>query len=909
VLKLVSLRTSGFKRLEIQEKLEFPDGRLLIHGRNESGKSTLLETIHYALYGMPLRPSKKAGNKDIICYGREKAIVELEFSIDEAHYQVRRELKKKKTNLHFLNKREANGNLNRVATGARNVNNEISKILHGIDSDALLNSCLVEQKELGKLEDANKQERIKAMSSLLNLEAFNDARNKLKKECSEFEKVHLQTLNKLKESEVAKRECEKAENIKNEAEKRLKEIIEEKKQVAEILTKLQKDLKIIQQMKYHQSKIMENQTKLEGKKDELILLTGTLQELKKTEKELEDIEDNLPEAKKKLLELEEKLEKVQRLSQLEDEIKEISSKLEKNSIILTENKRAYNEAFNAKNRVEELEEEIKLYTPVLSAASLIDEISNLFLIQFNSKIESSRIEQQIESIKARLEQTKDTVEKIKHLETAEQQLSSAKNNSQKMKTGGIVSISVGLLLLAFNATGFNTYISLLGTLILVIGGYLLVFNKSNLMDEKLSEIREERESMLGERARIRDYYTTIETLTEELDDTKKKWVIIQEKLIRILNQLPEKPMEYISTISLTDLDSVNTLRNHIQEDSKTLIRYTTESSNLKQKANSIETVNKTELEKLEKQIEIEQLETGINADEEDIIRKQYAEVSNKLTELKTNKTQYLRNLEKRPRVQNDISNIRNETNLLLATLQQHKSKIKELEKKGVNLGDETTLSEERDSNNRKSAQLAQEEKERESDIAESNKIIEKTSKLKEEYPILVEETKSMEFRLEAIRRAAILLDTTRDSIMSGVKQNVEKNMMQFLPTLTDNRYNMARIDETNYRIEVYDRSAKQWRGKGVFSGATQDQFSLALRLAFAISTIPSSRGARPGFIFLDEPLSGFDTQRRIGFMQLLREDLSRHFDQIIVISHIEALVDEFENSLTLESGKIIELQR
>jgi exonuclease SbcC len=167
----------------------------------------------------------------------------------------------------------------------------------------------------------------------------------------------------------------------------------------------------------------------------------------------------------------------------------------------------------------------------------------------------------------------------------------------------------------------------------------------------------------------------------------------------------------------------------------------------------------------------------------------------------------------------------------------------------------------------------------------------------------------MEFRLEAIRRAAILLDTTRDSIMSGVKQNVEKNMMQFLPTLTDNRYNMARIDETNYRIEVYDRSAKQWRGKGVFSGATQDQFSLALRLAFAISTIPSSRGARPGFIFLDEPLSGFDTQRRIGFMQLLREDLSRHFDQIIVISHIEALVDEFENSLTLESGKIIELQR
>jgi len=209
----------------------------------------------------------------------------------------------------------------------------------------------------------------------------------------------------------------------------------------------------------------------------------------------------------------------------------------------------------------------------------------------------------------------------------------------------------------------------------------------------------------------------------------------------------------------------------------------------------------------------------------------------------------------------------------------------------------------------RSAQLQQEEKERKNDITESGAIIERTASLKDQYPVLVEESKREEFRLEAMRRATILLDTTREDIMAGVKQDVEKNMMQFLPTLTDNRYNMARIDETNYRIEVYDRDARTWRGKGVFSGATQDQFSLALRLAFAISTIPSSRGARPGFIFLDEPLSGFDSQRRNGFMQLLREDLSKYFAQIIVISHLEALAEDFQNTLTLDSGRIIEVQR
>jgi exonuclease SbcC len=116
---------------------------------------------------------------------------------------------------------------------------------------------------------------------------------------------------------------------------------------------------------------------------------------------------------------------------------------------------------------------------------------------------------------------------------------------------------------------------------------------------------------------------------------------------------------------------------------------------------------------------------------------------------------------------------------------------------------------------------------------------------------------------------------------------------------------MAQIDEKNYRIEVYDREARRWRGKGVFSGATQDQFSLALRLAFALSTIPSSRGARPGFIFLDEPLSGFDSQRVDGLLDLLRGELFKHFEQIIVISHLEELKDEFPEQIQLEAGEIV----
>jgi exonuclease SbcC len=177
--------------------------------------------------------------------------------------------------------------------------------------------------------------------------------------------------------------------------------------------------------------------------------------------------------------------------------------------------------------------------------------------------------------------------------------------------------------------------------------------------------------------------------------------------------------------------------------------------------------------------------------------------------------------------------------------------------------------------------------------------------LYDEYPALQSKSASEVFEIDAMSRAMKLLDLTRDSIMSGVKSSIENHMAHFLPTLTENRYNMARIDEEEYQIEVYDREAKTWRRKGVFSGGTQDQFSLALRLAFALSTIPETRGARPGFIFLDEPLSSFDSQRREGFMNLLKDELSRYFPQIIVISHIEQLQGEFPTLIQLDSGRVV----
>ena len=248
MFKLTSLKASGFKRLDLQDKMNFPDGRMLVHGRNESGKSTILEAIHYALYGFALRPTKRAGKEDLICYGKPSAVIELEFSIDDAEYQVRREIKRKGSNVHILNKRDGDGSLSRVTTGATAVNSHILEILHGIDSDALLNSCLVEQKELGKLEASNKQDRIKAMSSLLNLEEFIDARDSIRKDRSNLDKTHSDTELRLQKAKMASEEYTEAETRKDQAEKRLVEIGNEIVETKSALEGLEKDLAIISEM-------------------------------------------------------------------------------------------------------------------------------------------------------------------------------------------------------------------------------------------------------------------------------------------------------------------------------------------------------------------------------------------------------------------------------------------------------------------------------------------------------------------------------------------------------------------------------------------------------------------------------------------------------------------------------------
>lgn len=921
MFKLTSLKASGFKRLDLQDKMVFPDGRMLIHGRNESGKSTILEAIHYALYGFALRPTKKAGKEDLICYGKPSAVIELEFSIDDAEYQVRREIKRKGSNVHILNKRDGDGSLSRVTREATAVNSHILEILHGIDSDALLNSCLVEQKELGKLEASNKQDRIKAMSSLLNLEEFIDARDAIRKDRSDLDKTHGGTKLRLQEARQASEEYTEAEMRKKLAEKRLVDIGNEMIETKSALENLERELSTISEMKKIKASIDSTQLILNGKQDEKRIIDASLNEANKAQETLRELDQQIPEAKKLQKSERDRLAALDELIFIDKGLNEFRSDLQLSKIRLEDSAKEQSKAQEAADRLIEVSTGIDEYAPARAVEDMVSALAGIVRTITEAKSAETRVQSESEETQERLVQLSASESKVNRLSDEEDHIEKALESAQQKMMMSVGALGLGVAgLVAYN---ISVVFAILGVILLAVGAYLYQQGGSEGLAEARKELRAQREGIIGDFARINEYRGTIIDLQRLVEENREKIAKAETEITKTLNDFPRSPREYSELFDLNDTGSVEIIRSAVQEDLQRLAVLEAEKLNIEGVAEKLDQHTKAHLKasddaaSLQKKVDEAQRKivakesfTGVSIDQQEAIREAHSSADRRLVELTSTRSQVEENLKRKPELEASIKSVDGEIQELSGQVEAFTIQFDGLrEEHGLEIGNETGKQAQRESCLKRAASLETEEKEKNQTVTESNERMEKTSNLQKEYPVLVEETEGERFRLEAMRRAVILLDTTRDGIMSGIKQNVEKNMMQFLPTLTGNRYSMARIDEERYIIEVYDREAKNWRRKGVFSGATQDQFSLALRLAFAISTIPSTRGARPGFIFLDEPLSGFDAQRREGFMHLLKEELSKHFQQIIVISHIEALRDEFQHHLSLESGKILKVQR
>jgi DNA repair protein SbcC/Rad50 len=189
---------------------------------------------------------------------------------------------------------------------------------------------------------------------------------------------------------------------------------------------------------------------------------------------------------------------------------------------------------------------------------------------------------------------------------------------------------------------------------------------------------------------------------------------------------------------------------------------------------------------------------------------------------------------------------------------------------------------------------------------ELRQLLEANINLEDQVQMQMKKVMLLEKDCAVVKLSVKGLEQTSESLRNRVKPQVERYMGLILPVITSGRYKAVQLDE-DYTVRVFDPEAGEFKPKEVFSGGTEDQLLLAMRLAFALALIPQAKGHNPEFLFLDEPLGSSDRVRREGILTLLHQELSQNFKQIFLISHVGDLEAEADTIIQMENGSIHEV--
>jgi len=175
--------------------------------------------------------------------------------------------------------------------------------------------------------------------------------------------------------------------------------------------------------------------------------------------------------------------------------------------------------------------------------------------------------------------------------------------------------------------------------------------------------------------------------------------------------------------------------------------------------------------------------------------------------------------------------------------------------------------------------------------------LKKLPKVKEELSKLEKELYEIGWEIKVYNELESVFKETSDNIRKRLGPQIESYFSWILPKITNNRYKKVRMD-SDFNIQVFSEEKHDYVDLSVLSGGTVDQLLISLRLAFAKALTPESGEYSTQFLFLDEPLSSFDPDRRSSFLEFIRS-LESTFQQIFIISHLSGLENYVDNHIRI----------
>ncbi|MFA7198049.1 MAG: SMC family ATPase, partial [Methanoculleus sp.] len=143
-----------------------------------------------------------------------------------------------------------------------------------------------------------------------------------------------------------------------------------------------------------------------------------------------------------------------------------------------------------------------------------------------------------------------------------------------------------------------------------------------------------------------------------------------------------------------------------------------------------------------------------------------------------------------------------------------------------------------------------------------------------------------------------LIKDYTDYLLQVVRDRIEEEAGRVLAEITDGRYGTVMLDD-DFTVLVHDMGDDYPADR--FSGGEQDDIAIALRVALSRFLAEVNGVHDSTFLIFDEIFGSQDEGRRNNLLRALRTQ-EAHFPQILLISHITEVQDEFSTTFMVEMG-------
>jgi DNA repair protein SbcC/Rad50 len=741
---------------------------------NESGKSTILDSILFALFGRMIRPSQKPSNEEVLSYGTGEAQVRLEFAIGDLKYRVVREIHKTRPNRAQLFELGGDGRQKTLATTVNDTTSEIERLLGGITYNEIVASSVVAQKDLERLIKQRLDDRRKVVNVFLNLDSFNRVQDQFYTERARIEGTTRNPGQLMVEHE------------------RLQSLQEQLKKYREAETQL---------------------STLAGKIEKLRSELADLEKKFATTDSLYKTLNKYGEALKRQQSLQQEIQDKSRLAEnLQQQLRGISSQ---------------------RDELEKARSELEQFSGLSEIESQLHQASNMLEEFQSAEIRRVQLEESKDTLQAKIaEKTKEvsSLGNPKPVESKPRRVWTYLTSTSSLGTGAILSFFLGLPQVAV-AFGSLAVVSL-----------LLLSRQIVSLSQQASSSTYEQER-LARLQLVHSWENELAEYRQNLTKVQQDVVGKSENLLGTLSSIarysakvevakdPKAAFENVSSLFDNDRQS----RQSLEEKVKLLGRQLKEEPQLKERLDLIQ----GEIRQVEKKFsaaELPDLPEGLSFSE--MFLEKTAEARDALKE----------------------------------SVSRTKAQIEDSISRQLEL----------------------------------RQLLDENTGLDDQVQTQMKKVMLLEKDCAVVKLSINGLEQTSESLRNRVKPQVERYMGLILPVITSGRYKTVQLDE-DYTVRVFDPEAGEFKAKEVFSGGTEDQLLLAMRLAFALALIPQAKGHNPEFLFLDEPLGSSDRIRREGILTLLHQELSQNFKQIFLISHVGDLEAEADTIIQMDNGAVREV--